>query len=136
MAHRVDSNLCYWILTKTGQILARMTVQRVTKDKSMSPEMRVMFVSFDKHITQQLDDANFTINPVGEGLILDNGVDLNDEPEGPQSKEANDFTEDTYQMGTHLSRGMYSSMQLTKMATQLGKGMLTCYLIQGYTKSK
>ena len=40
VSHRVGSALCYWVLTEKGKIIARTTVQHVTRDEDKSPEIQ------------------------------------------------------------------------------------------------
>jgi hypothetical protein len=40
MSHRVSSALCYWILSKSGRVLARTTVHHVTTEDIISNEVQ------------------------------------------------------------------------------------------------
>ena len=33
VAHRVGSSLCYWVLTESGKVLTRTTIQHITNDE-------------------------------------------------------------------------------------------------------
>ena len=39
-SHRVVSDLCYWVLTEKGKIIARTNVQHVTRDAAENPEIQ------------------------------------------------------------------------------------------------
>jgi hypothetical protein len=40
IAHRVDSDLCYWLLLLNGSILAHTTVQHVTREDWFNEEIK------------------------------------------------------------------------------------------------
>jgi len=40
VTHQVRSDLCYWLLTSTGKLIARTTVQRVVKDDYLLPTVK------------------------------------------------------------------------------------------------
>ena len=67
VAHRIRSNLCYWVLKANGQILARSTVQHVTKEDLQLLETKQKIEEFDKALRDRLNDANFVL-PMKEGL--------------------------------------------------------------------
>ena len=60
VAHRIGSDLCYWVLTKSGKIVARTTVQHVTKEDYYKAEVRARIDQFKLIVVERLDDANFT----------------------------------------------------------------------------
>jgi hypothetical protein len=62
VAHRVGSDLCYWLLLSTGHVVARTTVQHVTREDIINPEIKAMTVEFDNSIATRLDDQNFQAN--------------------------------------------------------------------------
>jgi len=97
VAHRVGSNMCYWVLTDTGQVLARTTVQRVTKDNLQVTTIQERMRVYTQKITERLDDWNHVITTPAEGLILDDEVeDANDEPEQETQPEQDNYTDDAY----------------------------------------
>jgi hypothetical protein len=67
VAHRVGQALCYWILTKTGKVLARTSIQKMNTDESNSHKQEID--EFDVAIhsryhgnTHILDDTNINTN--------------------------------------------------------------------------
>ena len=54
VAHRVGSDLCYWVLTSTGKVIARTTVQRVVKDDLSLPTIQTKLEEFDTKIKEKL----------------------------------------------------------------------------------
>jgi hypothetical protein len=51
VAHRLGQALCYWLLTKTGQVIARTTVQKMTDDL-ITPVVQQEIENFDKTIAE------------------------------------------------------------------------------------
>jgi len=97
VAHRIGSDMCYWVLTDTGKVLARTTVQRITKDDMSAPTTLERMTSFTTKITERLDDKNHFISLPAEGLTLeDKEGDPNDEPEHMTQPERDDYTEEMY----------------------------------------
>ncbi|KAL7490363.1 hypothetical protein ACHAWX_000245 [Stephanocyclus meneghinianus] len=69
MAHRVGSDMCYWLALANGSVIAETTVQHVTRDE---------VETFNRHMTERLDDTNF-MNPEAEGFPQSEDVRLLDE---------------------------------------------------------
>ncbi|MHA7927589.1 MAG: Ty1/Copia family ribonuclease HI, partial [Marinobacter sp.] len=59
VAHRVGSDLCYWILTDSGRVIASTTVQHVTRGDLDSTEIAERVRTFDKRIDDRLDATGF-----------------------------------------------------------------------------
>ena len=111
VSHRVGSDMCYWILTQTGHIVAESTVQHVTKDDMSDPDIKEQVDDFDAALEERLDDANFRL-PNDEGdFKIDDAYDLppwdtaygdNDPPPeeyGPQDDpilDADEVTDDIF----------------------------------------
>jgi hypothetical protein len=64
VSHRIGSDMCYWILTVSGHVLARTTVQHVTKDDTNDPAIKVKIDHFHQKIEERLIEHNF-ITDVG-----------------------------------------------------------------------
>jgi hypothetical protein len=67
IAHRVGSDMTYWILTKSGRVIARSTVQHVTITDLATDAIRARVSTFDDTLLTRLSDTNFHIehpNPV------------------------------------------------------------------------
>jgi hypothetical protein len=54
VAHHVGQALCYWILISNGQVIARTTVQKLSKDEQLSPIVGEEIENFDKLIAEHL----------------------------------------------------------------------------------
>ena len=78
VAHRVGSDMCYWLALANGSIIAETTVQHVTRDEMNDPDIAQRIEIFNRHMTERLDDTNFT-NPAAEGFPQSDDVILLDE---------------------------------------------------------
>ena len=66
----------YWILTESGKVLARSTVQHVTLTDMATDEMKARVSTFDNRLTERLDDSNFVIPlPNGVFYLQDDDID-------------------------------------------------------------
>ena len=61
IAHRVGSDMTYWILTESGKVIARSTVQHITTTDMATDDMKVKIATFDANLLTRLDDENFQI---------------------------------------------------------------------------
>jgi hypothetical protein len=52
VAHRIGQALCFWILTNTGQVVARTTVQKLSNEELLLPKEEIK--AFDKVISEHL----------------------------------------------------------------------------------
>ena len=55
MSHRVGSALCYWILTKEGEIISRNLVQHITKDDIAQPDIQAQLAEYQDSIDSKLN---------------------------------------------------------------------------------
>ena len=70
VAHRVGSDMCFWVLKENGNVLARTTVQHIPELDLRKDEIKQRLIEYDEAVTLRLDDTNFIIqNP--EGFALD-----------------------------------------------------------------
>jgi hypothetical protein len=70
VSHRVRADMCYWILTQSGKILARTTVQHVTQDAILNDESKKRLDNFETAIQIQLGDAGFIDSTVTPGTLM------------------------------------------------------------------
>ncbi|KAL7570573.1 hypothetical protein ACA910_017625 [Epithemia clementina (nom. ined.)] len=75
VSHRIGSNLCYWILTKKGNVLAQTTVQHVTKEDMSVEETRQRIRAFTSNLNARLVDDGYTTNE-GEPFWLEDEVEI------------------------------------------------------------
>jgi hypothetical protein len=59
VAHRVGSDLCYWLLLPSGKVIARTTVQHVTREDILNDDVRRQVEAFDSDVEERLDDQRF-----------------------------------------------------------------------------
>jgi hypothetical protein len=101
-SHRVGQALCYWLFTRTGQVIARTLVQKLTDIESRTPEIQQEIREFDKAITELLP------LDIGKGLGIpswfqddsndyDPGCDLPYDPEIFMLEQDDYPDEDTYE---------------------------------------
>jgi hypothetical protein len=69
VAHRVGNLMSYWILTITGRVIARTTVQRITNLELSTDEVKANCKEYSQRITELLNDANHVI-PQDENLQI------------------------------------------------------------------
>jgi hypothetical protein len=70
IAHRVGSDMTYWILTDTGNVIARSTVQHVTVADMATDAMKTKVQLFEANLNARLDDTNFQLELPNRTLIL------------------------------------------------------------------
>ena len=71
VAHRVGSDLCYWLLLESGTVIARITVQHVVCDNYLNDDVKRDLESFDRSVEEQLSDHNFMADPANGFYIQD-----------------------------------------------------------------
>jgi hypothetical protein len=69
VSHRVGSDLCYWLITNSGQVVSKTSVEHVTRDDYLHEDTKKRIERFNEKLEERLDDTNFILQ--GE-----NGVDL------------------------------------------------------------
>ena len=75
VSHRVGSDMCYWILTKSGEVIAETTVQHATAEDENDPDIKPQIKQFNETVTTRLDDSNFKLN-TGTLTTLEDDFDL------------------------------------------------------------
>ena len=71
VSHRVGSDMSYWIVTQSGQIVSKSTVEHVTRDDYMNDDIKQKIVEFNDTLEQRLDDTNFVLQGDEESFFLD-----------------------------------------------------------------
>ncbi|KAI2489216.1 Reverse transcriptase (RNA-dependent DNA polymerase) [Fragilaria crotonensis] len=62
VAHRVGSDLCYWILVASGNVIARTTVQHVAREDILNEETKKQIAMFDENVDQRLNEDGFYVD--------------------------------------------------------------------------
>jgi hypothetical protein len=50
VSHRVGSDLCYWLVTDSGQVVAKTLVEHVTRDDYLHEDIKKQIEDFDKKL--------------------------------------------------------------------------------------
>jgi hypothetical protein len=66
VSHRVGSDLSYWLITESGKIISKTSVNQVTRDDYLQMDKKQEIEEFNHQLEASLDDANFIINGNGE----------------------------------------------------------------------
>jgi len=61
VSHRVGSDLCYWLVTDSGQVVSKTSVEHVTRDDYLHEDTKKRIEDFGKKLKERLDDTNFTL---------------------------------------------------------------------------
>jgi hypothetical protein len=78
VSHRVVSDLCYWIVTDSGQVVLKTSVEHVTGNDYLNEDTKEKVKEFEKKLGEHLDDSNFILQ--GEDNVnLKMLEDLDDE---------------------------------------------------------
>ena len=82
VSHRVGSDLCYWIITNSGQLVSKTSVEHVTQDDYLQPDTRKEIEEFNRQLEERLKDDNFILkdeagNPLGLAYLEDIEIDEN-----------------------------------------------------------
>jgi hypothetical protein len=100
VAHRVGSDMCYWVINENGDVLARTTVQHVPEIDLRTELVRKKAEDFENSLKNRLDDTNFLINDAeSEGFYKEDIIfdDIDDEEMVEENAiEQDDFTDDAY----------------------------------------
>ena len=100
MSHRVGSDLSYWLITETGKIISKTSVEHVTRDDYLQEDKKAEIEEFNRRLEESLSDANFVIEGEGEfdSMYLDNvdddenpGVARADEDQTPSHEDYGDM---------------------------------------------
>jgi hypothetical protein len=62
IAHRIGSDMTYWILTEAGNIIARSTIQHITMSDVATDAIKTHVLTFDDNLRTQLCDKTFKLN--------------------------------------------------------------------------
>ena len=76
VTRRVGSDMSYWIISISGWPIVETTVQHVTRDDMLYPDISVQIKVFDQALTERLDNTNFIIDDFDEFGIKYEGIDI------------------------------------------------------------
>jgi hypothetical protein len=63
--HRVGSDLSYWLITESGKIISKTSVEHVTSDNYLQTDKKAEIDEFNQKLDESLANANFAME--GEG---------------------------------------------------------------------
>ena len=85
ISHRVRSDMCYWILTGSGKVIASTNVQHVTRLDQEDPSIAKQIEEFETKLNERLDDKNFRIDETKGVFYLDD--ESGDEDENAHARK-------------------------------------------------
>jgi hypothetical protein len=95
VSHHVGSDLCYWIVTDSGQVVWKTSVEHVTCDDYLNEDTKAKVKEFEKKLRECLDDSNFILQ--GEDDVdLKMLEDLDDKGIGTMVEDGVTPTEEEY----------------------------------------
>jgi Reverse transcriptase (RNA-dependent DNA polymerase) len=89
VAHRIGSNMCYWLMPVSGILMANTSVQHVIHDDYMNPDIKQQIDSFNEELVERLDSANF-INANDTATPLDI-YDIHDDDQPWEEDDTNNM---------------------------------------------
>jgi hypothetical protein len=66
VSHKVGSDLSYWLITESGKIISKTSVEHVIRDDYLQADKRKEIDDFNHRLEASLDDANFVVDSEGE----------------------------------------------------------------------
>ncbi len=79
VSHRVGSAMCYWILTHSCEVVSRTTVQHVTKEEVMKPDIIAQIRDYHNQLESKLGDNQYIHNDNDfKAFINEDEIDLED----------------------------------------------------------
>ena len=71
VSHRIGTIMSFWVLTSTGKILSRTTVQRVTNLELQVDENKAQFIAFTTAIDQHIGGNDLAPHDENGELVID-----------------------------------------------------------------
>ena len=98
ISHRVGSDLCYWILTQSGNVISRSTVCHVLREELLDPANKEKFEIYEESVRARLDSDRHVIGDAGaDAFYLEDFEELEeprDESNTPTDEEYGDMLQD------------------------------------------
>ena len=79
IAHRVGSDMTYWLLTQAGHVIARSTVQHITVTDMAIDAIRDRVSAFDNDLAIRMNDENFQLDHPNPVFYLQDDVPFADD---------------------------------------------------------
>ena len=93
VSHRVGSALCYWILSDTGKVVARTTVQHITKQESAKPDVQQTIRDYHVSMNKAIGSDDFVTDLDGMTNFINDDVDV----DKVEDDDILDWLEEKYQ---------------------------------------
>ena len=71
VSHQVGSDLSYWLITESGKIISKMSVEHVTHDDYLQADKKAEIEEFNHRLEESLDDTNFVVKGKFDSMYLD-----------------------------------------------------------------
>ena len=76
VSHRVGNTLCYWILSNTGKVIARTTVQHITKQEATKSYIQQSICDYHISMNKAIGDDEFVTALDGMTNFINDDVDV------------------------------------------------------------
>ena len=97
ISHRIGSDMCYWLITESGQIISKSSVQHVIKEDFLNPDVKETIEKFNKRLVERLNDSNHRVElPEGAEKYRLPDIPLPDDLEHDERDERNIPRDDEY----------------------------------------
>ena len=98
IAHRIGSDLCYWVLTQSGNVIARTTVCHILREELLKPDIKERDEIFEEEVRRRLDDEDHVIGEPGTDAFYLEDYDIEEErqdgPNTPTDEEYGDMLQE------------------------------------------
>jgi len=97
VSHRVGLDLCYWLITDSGKIISKTSVEHVTRDDYLREDLKKEIEEFNERLEPCLSDENYVIEGDGnfDSMYLDD-IDDDDNNAGVAANHGITPTEEEY----------------------------------------
>jgi hypothetical protein len=62
VSHRVGSDLSYWLITESGKVISKKSVEHVVRDDYLQADPKLHIKTVDAQLPASLDDATFIVD--------------------------------------------------------------------------
>ena len=93
ISHHVGSDLCYWLITESGKLISKTSVEHVVQADYIEPSKKQQIDTFNKTLDERLDDTNFRLTGDMDisRLYLDDDVDPDQQTNVPTNEKYGDM---------------------------------------------
>ena len=64
ISHRVGSDMCYWLITESKNLISKTLVEHVTRDDMLASGTKQQIDIFNMKLAERLDDTSFMVDGV------------------------------------------------------------------------